>query len=65
MLLSFVIVDEVLSKSMEKCHPFILKINMDYLSPIVNACVLNQLRSHWLFIDALQYGIIICLKFRE
>jgi hypothetical protein len=38
---------------------------MDYLSPIVNASVLNQLRNHWLFIDALQYAIIICLKFRE
>jgi len=43
----------------------ILEINMDILSPIVNVCGLNQLCCHWLFIDALQYAITMCLKFRE
>jgi hypothetical protein len=38
---------------------------MDYLSLVVIACVLNQSKSHWLFFDALQSAIIMCLKYRE
>jgi hypothetical protein len=43
----------------------IFKTIVDSLSPIVTTCVLNQSRSHWLFSDALQSTITICLKFKE
>jgi hypothetical protein len=32
---------------------FICQIIMDYLNPIINACVLNQFANHWLLFDAL------------
>ncbi len=35
---------------------------MDCLSPIVNACVSNQSNNHWLFFDALESTITMCLK---
>jgi hypothetical protein len=43
----------------------ISKIIVDPLSPIVTICVLNQSSSHWLFFDALQSTITMCLKFME
>jgi hypothetical protein len=43
----------------------ISKIIVDILFPIVTICVLNQSSSHWLFFDALQFTIIMCLKFME
>ncbi len=52
-----------------KMPPFltwhISKIIVDFLSLVVNVCFLNQSNNHWLFFDALQFAIIMCLKFRE
>ncbi len=31
----------------------------------MNACVLNQYRSHWLLSNALQFAITMCLKCKE
>jgi len=41
------------------------KIIADSLFFVVIACVLNQSNSHWVFYDALQYAITMCLKLRE
>jgi hypothetical protein len=38
---------------------------MDFLSLIVITCVLNQLKSHWLLSNALQFDITMCLKLKE
>jgi hypothetical protein len=38
---------------------------VDYLSPIVSACVLNQFRGYWLFNDALHFAISMSLKLKE
>jgi hypothetical protein len=43
----------------------ISKIIMDFLSFVVTTCVLKQSKSHWLFYDALQFAIIMCLKLKE
>jgi hypothetical protein len=43
----------------------IYQIIVDYLSPIVIACVLNQSSGHWLLIDALNYVISLSLKLKE
>ncbi len=38
---------------------------MDYLSPIVNACVLNQFVGHWLLSNTLNSTIIMSSKTKE
>ncbi len=43
----------------------IFKINVDSLSPIMIACVLNQFKSHQLLFDASQSTLTMCLKFCE
>jgi hypothetical protein len=43
----------------------ILKIILDSLSLVVNACVLNQPNGHWLFSYALQSTKSMCLKFKD
>jgi hypothetical protein len=35
------------------------------VSPIVTSCVLNQSRGHWLFGDALQFGITKAHEFHD
>ncbi len=39
--------------------------NLDFLSPIQSACVLNQSYGHWLFSDTLWSTITMCLKLKE
>jgi hypothetical protein len=43
----------------------ISQIIVNYFSPIVSVCVLNQFNSHWLLSNALQYVIIMCLKCKK
>jgi hypothetical protein len=42
----------------------ISKIIVDFIFFVVIACVLNKFNIMWLFSNALQSAIIICLKFR-
>jgi hypothetical protein len=44
----------------------ISQIIMNFLSPIVSVCVLNQFsNNHWLLFDALQHAITMCLRCKE
>jgi hypothetical protein len=43
----------------------IYQIIVDYLSPIVIACVLNESSGHCLLTDALNYVISLSLKLKE
>ncbi len=43
----------------------ICQIVVDYLSPIVITCVLNQSKGHWLLSDAFHSTIFISLKLKE
>ncbi len=42
----------------------ISQIIINYLSPIVTACVLNQV-GHWLLSDALHFAISLSLKLKK
>jgi hypothetical protein len=66
MLLFFVIIGKILLEYVEECLFFLLGTSLlNFLSLVVISCVLNQSKSHWLLSDALQFAIIMCLKFRE
>ncbi len=41
---------------------YVSQIIIDIISPIVNACVFNQYRGHWLFFNALHAKITMELK---
>ncbi len=43
----------------------ICQIVVDYFSPIIIACVLNQFKGHWLLSDALHSTISISLKLKN
>ncbi len=44
---------------------YISQIIVDVLSLVVNACVLNQFRGHWLFSNVLNAIITMGLKLKE
>ncbi len=44
---------------------YISQIIVDVLSLVVNACVLNQFRGHWLFSNVLNAIITMSLKLKE
>ncbi len=44
---------------------YIFQIIVNYFSPSVSVCVLNQFNNHWLLSNALQYAIIMCLKCKK
>ncbi len=43
----------------------ISQIVVDYLFPIISACVLNQSHGHWLLIDILHFVISMSLKLKK